>query len=294
MNRIEFNPDDDGHHGSTALITRHPGGVAPVYPFAYPGTSPFAHAQMGNVPGPYPNLAHIPPPGSLPFNGPPFVGYAGDTYQPRAPGSRRQNRPVEVHCGPNTYYHCNRDDLLYHFPALRQEPFGRKLHPMQYVRPDNQRESPAVALAHIFRGLEAYRNTGQPLDIFARADDLLERTSDSRRGFLDVYKFFIGVCVACAKEGGLGCSEEILRQVDDFAVGLAELWEESLPPLVIRNVVLAYSLVFRPPPPRATSRPCAASGPRSPPWSAPQSPSSSSACRGSRRRRRAARRSTER
>jgi hypothetical protein len=165
---------------------------------------------------------------------------------------------------PTAWFHCDRDDLLRHFPALRQEPFGRKIWVLDYIRAGPSTAAVvAPVLPHLFRGLERHRVAGAPLELFERADDLLDRTTDSRRGFAAVARFFVGVCCALAKEGGLGCSEAILDQVDEFVVGLLEMREVPLPrpggggggaatvdDCCCRDIVVAYSKVFQPSAPR--------------------------------------------
>lgn len=202
----------------------------------------------------------IPEPPRTPptFDIPPPPLYTGPTFDPRETRSwrRRRNRPVEVQT-PAGWFHCDRDDLLVHFPALREEPFGRRLRILDYIRVDGQHsghghghgpqqfcdddDAEAAAttataamvvhvLPHLFRGLERHRVAGEPFELFERADDMLERTADGPRGFAAAARFFVGACCALAADGGLGCSEALLDQVDEFVVGLLEM-REPLPPV---------------------------------------------------------------
>jgi hypothetical protein len=86
------------------------------------------------------------------------------------------------------------------------------------------------------------------LELFDRANDMLDRSGDSRRACHDVSMFFCNMCGILAKDGGLGCSEEILGQVDEFVVGLLEMFDPEclFPGLLYRNIVVSYSKVFRP------------------------------------------------
>ncbi|KAH6660981.1 hypothetical protein BKA67DRAFT_667946 [Truncatella angustata] len=47
---------------------------------------------------------------------------------------------------------------------------------------------------------------------------------------------------------GLGCSEEILDQINEFVVGMLEMFEPECPTpeLLYRNIVVSYSKVFQP------------------------------------------------
>lgn len=105
-----------------------------------------------------------------------------------------------------------------------------------------------VVLTHIFRGLESYRISGEPLEMFERANDMLDGNGDSTRSFPDVVVFFCSVCGVLAKEGGLGCGEEVLDQIDDFVVGLLETFEAecAIRNITYRNIVVSYSKVFSP------------------------------------------------
>ncbi|KAI0131775.1 hypothetical protein BJ170DRAFT_591759 [Xylariales sp. AK1849] len=113
--------------------------------------------------------------------------------------------------------------------ATRQDPFGALFWPVQYIAPQNRTWMTAEAVKHIFRGLETYRTNGQPFELFERADDMLEKSSRSDVGF--------------KQDGGLGCSDELLQQIDDFAIGLMELWHH---PKSAYEILVSYSRVFQP------------------------------------------------
>ncbi|KAI1845858.1 hypothetical protein JX265_011247 [Neoarthrinium moseri] len=87
--------------------------------------------------------------------------------------------------------------------------------------------------------------TGEPFQIFGRANALLEHCTDSRRAV------FPGTCRVFAKKGvggGLGCSEEIPNQIDDFVVvvGVFKVWERNFPLHYMRELVVSYSKIFMP------------------------------------------------
>ncbi|ORY59547.1 uncharacterized protein BCR38DRAFT_412558 [Pseudomassariella vexata] len=199
----------------------------------------------------------VPPPPPPLYGGPPTGGYAGGVFyqagiQPTSPpptNAPRRDRPVEV-VTDGGVFHCSRDDILYHLPNARYHSLGRHFFPKNFIATPNRAASTLDALRHIFRGLENYRNTGQPFELFERADSILDKAKDGRYGFAEAARFYIGVCNALDKECGLGCSDELLVQIDDFVVGLMEMVDNQVQPTYIREILFAYARVFQPSTPR--------------------------------------------
>ncbi|CAJ2512442.1 Uu.00g054570.m01.CDS01 [Anthostomella pinea] len=156
--------------------------------------------------------------------------------------------PVKVMLDEGGQYLCNRADILEHLPNTRQAPFGRTLEPRIAVQ--NQIPAALEALHQLFRGLEQYRTTGTPLYMFERARAMLNR--DTEYAWYQCFDFFVGTCAALDSEFGLGCSEELLQQIDEFAIDL--MYTHELGTLDHRNPLLdffvAYAKVFQPTTPR--------------------------------------------
>ncbi|KAI0022473.1 hypothetical protein F4780DRAFT_777538 [Xylariomycetidae sp. FL0641] len=158
-----------------------------------------------------------------------------------------RSRPVAVHLPDGGLYNCDRGDILEHLPNTRRTPFGRDLRP--HLARENENLHSLQALHVIFRGLEAFRATGAPLYLFERAREVLYR--DDRAVYGRVVQFFVGACLALDAEYGLGCSEELLQQMDEFVLDLVEAHPEGFfDQGRITALFRAYSKVFRPTTPR--------------------------------------------
>ncbi|KAK8119835.1 uncharacterized protein PG998_004461 [Apiospora kogelbergensis] len=209
---------------------------------------------MNPPPGQPPNLPPIQPP--PPYPSYPYQPYSGGYYgsaaaTPAPKPARWQDRPVEVVLPDNVVFHCYREDILFHFPATRQDPFGRRLYPTTYLARPNNSPVAHAGLRLIFRLFEQWRLRGTPVRLFDRVADLLDRSADARRAYYDACRAFIGVCAALDKEWGLGCSDELLRQVDEFVLVLMQGYDPAYnSPAVLVGLINAYSQVFQPSTPR--------------------------------------------
>lgn len=234
------------------ICTRHFGPLDPCSLNNHFSQYPTGCISAG-PPGP-PNPPN--PPGLGGFPGPP-----GPPSPPGAPGQAQSGasiyigRPprtgatqrVEVVCSENCSFVCDRDDVLYHFPAARRHPFGRTLHVKQYLAPRRRTLAAAQAARHVFRALDVYRRQGVALRLFARARDMLERSHDAARAYAEACGLFGGVCALLDPEQGLGASEELLAQTDEFVVELAGLWDPACDgPAALAHLLNAYAHVFRP------------------------------------------------
>ncbi|KAK8128908.1 hypothetical protein PG984_010016 [Apiospora sp. TS-2023a] len=171
-------------------------------------------------------------------------------HPPRRP-TRWQDRPVEVVLSNKLVFHCNREDIIHHLPATRQDPFGRRLYPSAYLAPANRTPIAEEGLRHLFRSLELYRLQNYPVRLFDRAADLLDRGDDARKAYAEACRIFCGLCAALDKEWGLGCSDDLLSQFDEFLVVLMQGYDPAFNhPQVLVDVMNSYSQVFNPMNPR--------------------------------------------
>ncbi|KAI1332417.1 hypothetical protein F5Y16DRAFT_177586 [Xylariaceae sp. FL0255] len=204
------------------------GPVHPLPPSRYPQASPHDQNPPRDLPHVVPCNHH--------YMYPPQSGLA---VQPSL-----RDRPVFVSLGPTIRpLVCNRGDILDHFPNTRQEPFGRTFVPRIGRR--NLNSGTVSALKVIFQGLEQFRLTGAPLYIFESARDLLNHRN--REYFRHAFFFFFSVCMVLDTEYGLGCSDAILQQIDEFAIDLIYSHELGMFDLrMLFEFFLAYSRVFQP------------------------------------------------
>ncbi|KAI1266973.1 hypothetical protein F5Y18DRAFT_425529 [Xylariaceae sp. FL1019] len=155
-----------------------------------------------------------------------------------------RDRPVNVVLQPGARgYLCNRADIMEHLPNTRTTPFGRTFCPI--IAYQNMGPSAFEALAALFSGLERYRATGCQLYLFENARHWL--FYENSRAFPQCYEFFIGACNALDSEYGLGCSDALLQQIDEFAIDLMyshDFGQFNRPRLV--TFFMAYSKVFQP------------------------------------------------
>ncbi|KAI5923557.1 hypothetical protein F4810DRAFT_667921 [Camillea tinctor] len=95
-----------------------------------------------------------------------------------------------------------------------------------------------------------YRMTGTPLYLFERARAFLQR--DIEACYQSAFDFFIGVCAALDSEHGLGCSDELLQQIDEFALDLMDSHDLDFfdKPEHLMVFFISYSKVFQPTTPR--------------------------------------------
>ncbi|KAK8043082.1 hypothetical protein PG994_013565 [Apiospora phragmitis] len=254
-------------HQPTAQPSLHtPGGGArhvrfaspdPGLPLsAHPGVNPNAgQAPFGqNYPGQGGQNYYANPPPAMgpPAQQPPpaypyYQQYGGAPARP----ARWQDRPIEVALPNSLVFHCNRADILFHLPATRQEPFGRRLYPYAYLAPANRTPAAEDGLRHLFRQLEQYRLQAIPVRLFDRAADLLDRADCARAGYYAASRLFVGLCAVLDKEWGLGCSDALLNQIDEFALFLMEGYDAAFnQPRVLVDLLNAYSQVFQPSTPR--------------------------------------------
>ncbi|KAI8631899.1 hypothetical protein F5Y19DRAFT_378637 [Xylariaceae sp. FL1651] len=199
----------------------------------------------------------------LPWGSPPRILHHGQSLpdtMPRSPGNRQmmshrqaeystrsllRDRPVIVLLEPGARgYVCNRADILEHLPNTRHTPFGRTFQPR--IARQHQSQSTLDALHALFHGFERYRATGTPYYLFESARDWLYH--EPTLGFQGCFNFFIGVCTALDSELGLGCSDELLQQIDEFAVDLMYSHEIGFfaGNRRILDFFIAYSKVFQP------------------------------------------------
>ncbi|KAI1340316.1 hypothetical protein F5Y15DRAFT_415206 [Xylariaceae sp. FL0016] len=195
----------------------------------------------------------FPPPPALPPPLPPPGPWANMSFHPDQHRTRYRlrDRPIMVILRPlgpgrsTGNYLCNRSDILDHLPNTRHFPFGRTFHP--HIARRNWTPEAVEALHVLFRGLEAYRNTGTQLYIFERAHSYLDNAFSDIRAYEGCYRLFIGFCTALDNEFGLGCSEELLQQIDDFAIDLMYTHEPGFfNPGRLLGFFMAYSKVFQP------------------------------------------------
>ncbi|KAK8081032.1 hypothetical protein PG997_008850 [Apiospora hydei] len=171
---------------------------------------------------------------------------AASAPKPQIP-SRWQPRPVEVVISNKIIFHCNRQDILFHFPATRQDPFGRRLYPQSYLAPPNRTPASQEGLRDIFQQFEQFRLTDAPVRLFDRAADLLDRGDDARVAYYEACKIFVGICTALDKEWGLGASDDLLRQIDEFVLVLMEGYDAAWnSPKLLVDLLNTYSQVFQP------------------------------------------------
>lgn len=164
---------------------------------------------------------------------------------------------IEVQLPRGPIYLCDRSDLLAHFPNIRHRLTGRTLHVEDYITGPNRTALAEDALHHVFRAFELRRVAGLSVDLFERARDLLRSTAGSRQShdrdefFGSAFDLFVGICQALDSEGGLGCSDDVLAQIDDFALelkGAADFgpWNYH----TLEGLFAAYSKVFQPSTPK--------------------------------------------
>ncbi|KAH9889606.1 hypothetical protein F4778DRAFT_383930 [Xylariomycetidae sp. FL2044] len=185
----------------------------------------------------------------LPFPGIPDLPQPIPSFPPGpASGSAIRSLPVVVTVGPNIRHLCNRTDILEHLPNTRSTPFGRRLNSEDFIPPRHRRLC-RRALSHIFDGLAEYRRSGTPLYVFEKTRDLL--IHDHHKPFAEALDMFVGVCNALDSEYGLGCSDALLQQVDEFAIDLMHAHSTGFfNPLRLMAFFRSYSKVFQPTTPR--------------------------------------------
>ncbi|RYP37039.1 hypothetical protein DL767_003102 [Monosporascus sp. MG133] len=89
------------------------------------------------------------------------------------------------------------------------------------------------------------------VDLFERARNHLHNSRNVDEFLVHAVNAFIGVCEALDSEGGLGCSDDLLGQIDEFVVELKE--EAHFGPWnyrALEGLFAAYSKVFQPNMPR--------------------------------------------
>ena len=148
-------------------------------------------------------------------------------------------------------YLCDRADLLEHFPNIRHRMSGGVLYVEHFITRWNRSQFSQEALHHIFRSFQLRRTSGLTVDIFERARDLLHSGHSGEEFYEIAFDIFVGVCHALDAEGGLGCSEDLLAQVEEFALelkGRGNFGPWNCHTLV--SLFAAYSKVFRPTTPR--------------------------------------------
>lgn len=148
-------------------------------------------------------------------------------------------------------YLCDRKDLLDHLPNIRHRLTGSVLHAAEFIVGWNRSAYSQEALHHIFRSFQLRRTSGLSVDIFERARDLLQSGRNGEESFETAFGLFLGTCDALDAEGGLGCSEDLLSQVEEFALELqarADFGPWNYHSLI--EFFMAYSKVFRPSTPR--------------------------------------------
>ncbi|RYP44977.1 hypothetical protein DL769_011488 [Monosporascus sp. CRB-8-3] len=158
----------------------------------------------------------------------------------------RQDGAVEVQLPQGLAYVCNRADLLEHLPNVRHRLVGRVLRVGDLIARPNRTALVVDALPHIFRGFELHRTTGLKVDLFERARNHLHNGRNVDEFLVHAVNAFIGVCEALDSEGGLGCSDDLLGQIDEFVVELKE--EANFGPWnyrALEGLFAAYSKVFR-------------------------------------------------
>ncbi|KAK8052373.1 hypothetical protein PG993_003758 [Apiospora rasikravindrae] len=166
--------------------------------------------------------------------------------KPRIP-ARWQTRPVEVVVTNKDVFHCNRQDILFHFPATRQDPFGRRLYPHSYLAPPNRTPASEEGLKDIFRCFEDFRLRNVPVRLFDRAADILDRGDNARQAYYEACTVFVGICTALDKEWGLGASDDLLQQIDEFVMVLMEGYDAAWnSPRLLVDLLNTYSQVFQP------------------------------------------------
>ncbi|KAI3320171.1 hypothetical protein HD806DRAFT_249356 [Xylariaceae sp. AK1471] len=194
-----------------------------------------------------------------PFNNPPPGGPSPPVIPPLQVGDQNMPRPhagygtrsllrdrpviVQLETGARNYV-CNRADILQHLPNTRLTPFGRTFHP--HIAREHWRQPVLEAFHALFHGLERYRSTGTPVYLFESARDWLYQ--ENARCFEKCFYFFIGVCTGLDSELGLGCSDELLQQIDEFAIDL--MYSHELGFFTgnrrLLDFFMAYSKVFQP------------------------------------------------
>ena len=203
---------------------------------------------------------------------PPFPAVGGGGWWHRAPALAQQlppasepprtEAPVEVwlptlpkkrdYHRTEPMYLCDRKDLLDHLPNIRHQLTGSALNVEDFIAGSNRTEHTHEALHHIFRSFQLRRTSGLAVDVFERARDLLRSTP--RNGvvsFDTAFDVFLGTCAALDSEVGLGCSDDLFSQVEEFALELktaADFGPWNYHALV--EFFEAYSMVFQPSTPR--------------------------------------------
>ncbi|RYP04902.1 hypothetical protein DL764_004172 [Monosporascus ibericus] len=89
------------------------------------------------------------------------------------------------------------------------------------------------------------------VDLFERARNHIHNSRNIDEVFVHAVNAFIGICEALDSEGGLGCSDDLLGQIDEFVVELKE--EAHFGPWnyrALEGLFAAYSKVFQPNTPR--------------------------------------------
>ncbi|RYP52799.1 hypothetical protein DL770_011010 [Monosporascus sp. CRB-9-2] len=163
----------------------------------------------------------------------------------------RQDGAIEVQLPQGLAYVCNRADLLEHLPNIRHRLVGCVLRVGDLIARPNRTALVVDALPHIFRGFELHRTTGLKVDLFERARNHLHNGRNVDEFLVQAVNAFIGVCEALDSEGGLGCSDDLLGQIDEFVVELKE--EAHFGPWnyrALEGLFAAYSKVFQPNMPR--------------------------------------------
>ncbi|RYO76887.1 hypothetical protein DL766_008231 [Monosporascus sp. MC13-8B] len=158
----------------------------------------------------------------------------------------RQGGAIEVQLPQGLTYVCNRVDLLEHLPNIRHRLVGRVLRVGDLIARPNRTALVVDALSHIFRGFELHRTTGLKVDLFERARNHLHNGRNIDEILVHAVNAFIGVCEALDSEGGLGCSDDLLGQIDEFVIELKEdahfgPWNYR----VLEGLFAAYSKVFQ-------------------------------------------------
>ncbi|RYP53342.1 hypothetical protein DL768_001699 [Monosporascus sp. mg162] len=133
----------------------------------------------------------------------------------------------------------------------RHRLVGRMLQVGDLIARPNRTALVVDALPHIFRGFELHRTTGLKVDLFERARNHLHNARNVDEFLVHAVNAFIGVCEALDSEGGLGCSNDLLGQINEFVVELKE--EVHFGPWnyrALEGLFAAYSKVFQPSTPR--------------------------------------------
>lgn len=172
-------------------------------------------------------------------------------------------RVVEVIL-PDSVYICYSDDLKKHLPHARDFGLDRGspvLFPLESMLHEAGAGGEyggymvavvADALHNMFRAFERVRGAGTTVDLFDKASALLTYGSNGRGCFRTSFDLFVGTCAALDSEKGLGCSEELLRQLGTFALQLrasphpaSRQHGTAWPIGTVEALFASYSKVFR-------------------------------------------------